>query len=257
MAHKPTFRHPIGRTERLRRRLAVAARRKFGRVPFVVRAQGARFMVDPVDFIDDLIAHDGIWDGPQLDDLAAVAHGRRIDTFLDVGANSGFYAVMFAMKNLADDIIAFEPDPGNFARLSENIALNGLGARIRTVPIALGDAAGEVTLYEGAKWNRGESTIAEPDQTPKEITHQVRQVRFDDEFAIAGQQIIVKMDVEGYEFHTIAGMERTLTANECYVQIELYSERLEELKEVMARLGYRFLHTIHIDHFFTNMKGVG
>jgi FkbM family methyltransferase len=164
---------------------------------------------------------------------------------------------MFAMKNLADDIIAFEPDPGNFARLSENIALNGLGARIRTVPIALGDAAGEVTLYEGAKWNRGESTIAEPDQTPKEITHQVRQVRFDDEFAIAGQQIIVKMDVEGYEFHTIAGMERTLTANECYVQIELYSERLEELKEVMARLGYRFLHTIHIDHFFTNMKGVG
>jgi hypothetical protein len=65
------------------------------------------------------------------------------------------------------------------------------------------------------------------------------------------------MDVEGYEFHTIAGMERTLTANECYVQIELYSERLEELKEVMARLGYRFLHTIHIDHFFTNMKGVG
>jgi FkbM family methyltransferase len=257
MTHEQTFRHPIGRAGRFVRRLNVAARRRFGRVPFVVRAQGARFLVDPVDFIDGLIAHDGIWDGPQLDDLAAVARARRIDTFLDVGANSGFYSVMFAMKNLADEIIAFEPDPGNYARLADNIFLNGLAASIKTLQLALGDAAGEVTLYEGAKWNRGESTIAEPEQTPKEITHQVMQVRFDDVFAFADKRIIVKMDVEGYEFHTIAGMERTLRDNECYVQIELYSERLEELKEVMARLGYRFLHTIHIDHFFTNMKGIG
>ncbi len=35
-------------------------------------------------------------------------------------------------------------------------------------------------------------------------------------------------------------MERTLRENECYVQVELYSERIEELKDLLARFGYRF-----------------
>ena len=53
--------------------------------------------------------------------------------------------------------------------------------------------------------------------------------------------------------HVIKGMERTLKENACYLQVELYSDRLEELKGVFAQLGYRFLHTEDIDHFFTNM----
>ena len=95
-----------------------------------------------------------------------------------------------------------------------------------------------------------------PEQTPREVTFTVRQVRFDDEYAIAGKTIIIKIDVEGYEFHSLAGMERTLRENQCYVQIELYSERFEELKALLAGFGYRFLHTHYIDHFFTNMAGL-
>jgi hypothetical protein len=40
------------------------------------------------------------------------------------------------------------------------------------------------------------------------------------------------------------------------VQIELYSDRLKELKSLLAGLGYRYLHTHYIDHFFTNMDGI-
>ena len=72
-----------------------------------------------------------------------------------------------------------------------------------------------------------------------------------------GKTIIVKMDVEGYEFHSLAGLERTLRENQCYLQIELYSERLDELKTLLAGFGYRFLHTHYeIDHYFTNIRGV-
>src|SRR5439155_15408497 len=124
-------------------------------------------------------AWEGMWDGPQLDRLASVCKALPIDCFLDVGANCGFYSVMFATRNLATRIIAFEPDPGNLARLMTNLDLNGLAGRIETHPVALGDAAGEVTLYEGPEYNRGVSTVAEPDLTPKELTYQVKQVRFD------------------------------------------------------------------------------
>jgi hypothetical protein len=125
---------------------------------------------------------------------------------------------------------------------------------VDTHRLALGDTDGEVTLYEGAKWNRGESTIAVPDQTPKEVTHVVRQARFDETFALSDEKIVIKMDVEGYEFQALAGMQQTLRRNACYVQVELYSDRLDELKRLFADLGYRFVHTEAIDHFFTNMS---
>ncbi len=250
------FRFPISRLEWTWRKIYSATLRKFGVNPHVVRAQGARFLVDTTDYIDQCIAYDGMWEAPQLEMLAELCRRRKIDCFLDVGANAGFYSIMFAIKKLTDRIIAFEPDPGNYARLVANLALNDLSSRVEAVPLALGDANSEVTLYEGAKWNRGESTIAEPDQTPKEFTHRIRQTRFDDAFSLARQNIIIKMDVEGYEFHALAGMERTLRDNACYLQVELYSDRLEELKALFARLGYRFLHTEYIDHFFTNMPDI-
>jgi FkbM family methyltransferase len=250
------FRFPINRLEHTFRWLYSTAMRRLGVNPHVVRAQGARFLVDTTDYIDQCIAFDGMWEAPQLEVLAVLCRKRKIDCFVDIGANAGFYSIMFAVKKFSDRIIAFEPDPGNYARLLKNLALNDLAKRIEAVPLALGDRDSEVTLYEGAKWNRGESTIAEPNQTPKEFTHRIRQVRFDDMFSFAGKSIIIKMDVEGYEFHALAGMERTLKDNACYLQVELYSDRLEELKALFARLGYRFLHTEYIDHFFTNMTDI-
>ena len=251
------FRSPVGLFERSARKLYSGTLQRLGMVPHVVRAQGARFVVDPSDFIDRCIALYGMWDEVQLEELAALARRRNIDVFLDIGANTGFYSIMFATKKLAKRIVAFEPDPGNFARLMANLKANEMASRIETVPLAIGDADSEVTLFEGAKYNRGESTIVVPEQTPQEVKFRVRQVRFDDQYAFAGKTLIIKMDVEGYEFQALAGMERTLRDNACYVQIEHYGERHEELKARMAGYGHRYLHTHDIDLFFTNMPDIG
>jgi len=256
MSNPRHFRSPIGPLERAVRRVYAEARQRLGLIPYSVPAQGARFLVDPYDYVDRFIALFGVWEEAQLEDLAALATTRKIDVFVDAGANTGFYSVMFGLKSLASRIIAFEPDPGNFARLVANLDANHLARRIEAVPLALGDEASEVTLYEGAKYNRGESSIVVPEQTPQEVTFRVRQVRFDDQYVFAGENLIIKMDVEGYEFHALAGMERTLADNACYLQVELYSDRLDELKALFSRLGYRFLRTIDIDHYFTNMPGV-
>jgi FkbM family methyltransferase len=254
------FRYPISAPERFARRIYSESLRRLGVTPIVMRAQGARFLVDTTDLIDRWIAWDGIWEGPQLEALASVCTAGAADYFFDVGANSGFYSIMIATKRLARSLIAFEPDPENFARLTANLALNRLDGSVRALPYAVGATAAEVTLNQAGAGNRGESWIVHPDQPPEEAavvaTHCVKQIRFDDEFDIAGKRIIMKMDVEGSEFHALAGMERTLRNNEVYVQVELYSDRFEELKSLFARMGYRFLHTEYIDHFFTNMPDV-
>lgn len=252
-----TFRHPIGPFERRARDAYDRAMRALGRVPYVARAQGARFVVDTTDLIDRELAINAIWEAEQLEDFAAICRTQHVDSFLDIGANAGVYSVLLAMKGLGGEIIAFEPDPGNRVRLLANIAANGLQGRIRVVEEAVGDRDGEVTLMEAGRHNRGESWIAHPDKPPEEApgvaSHVVRQIRFDDAFSFSGKTILIKMDVEGSEFHALKGMERTLRDNRCYLQVELYSDRFEELKALFARLGYRYLKTNYIDHYFSNL----
>lgn len=257
---RQVFRHPIGGFERALRAGYDRVMRGLGILPYTVWAQDARFRVDTTDLIDRELAINGIWEAPQLEDFAALCVSNRIDYFLDIGANAGVYSVLLAKKNLGGTIIAFEPDPGNRARLLANIAINGLEKKIRVVSHAVGDKDGEVMLMEAGSHNRGKSWIAHPDKPPEEApgvaTHVVRQIRFDDAFAISDKTILIKMDVEGSEFHALAGMERTLRDNRCYLQVELYSDQFEELKAMFARLGYRYLKTEYIDHYFTNFPAL-
>lgn len=256
----PSFREPVGACEGLWRKARYNMMRAFGVKSFTTRAKGARFIVNTSDFIDRELALKGIWEGEQLEDFAAVCRTHHVDYFLDIGANAGVYSVLFATNHLGGDIIAFEPDPGNHARLMANLEANDLLATVRVMQVAVGSVAGEMTLMEAGAHNRGESWIVHPDQPPEEApgvaTHVVKQIRFDDEFRISGKTILVKMDVEGSEFHALAGMERTLRDNQCYLQVELYSDRFEELKALFARLGYRYLKTNYIDHYFTNIPDV-
>ena len=250
------FRHPIPRLEERLRRLYCTLLPMLGVRQFPVLAQGARFWVNNVDQIDRYIGWNAMWEGMQLERLAAVARARRFNAFLDIGANVGFYAVMAVVKQFADQVIAFEPDPDNHARLVANVEANGLGNIMRVFPYALGERATRAALTRAPDDNRGESWLDHPDQPAGAPTIEVEERRFDDEFRYADKNLLIKMDVEGYEFRTLEGMRRTLCENLCYLQVELYSERLAELKDLLARLDYRYLDTIEIDHYFTNIREI-
>lgn len=255
------FHHPPGESELAERKRYCDLMNQMGYDRFVVAAQGAKFLAGTTDLIDRSIAQFGMWEGSQLDSLAEICAARPVDLFLDVGANSGFYSVMLLSKDLAKHAIAFEPDPGNHAHLLANLYLNDLLTRVAVHQVAVGDKAGEVTLAQAGEGNRGESWVIHADKPPEEAatvaTHAVRQIKFDDEFEISGKTIVMKMDVEGSEFHALEGMRRTLRDNQVYAQVELYSDRLDELKSLFESSGYRYLRTDYIDHFFTNRPDIG
>lgn len=125
---------------------------------------------------------------------------------LDIGANQGIYSLLFA-KLVGDQgkVFAFEPEPGLFESLTRNGKLNRAD-NLTCYQIALGDRPGKLTLQRSLL-NSGDNRISVANWTSGGLDVDV--LRLDDAAEFAPVDF-VKIDVQGYEMHTFAGMERTL-----------------------------------------------
>ena len=97
------------------------------------------------DWVSDMIAWHGMWEirRPQdfLNGLARTGRHVRLPrpggTFLDIGANIGYYTLMFADRG--DHVIAIEPLARNRAAIQATMCLNqDLRPHVRIVAAALG-----------------------------------------------------------------------------------------------------------------------
>jgi FkbM family methyltransferase len=124
----------------------------------------------------------------------------------DVGANAGFYSLLFARHvGPAGRVWAFEPDPVNFAMLQRNVEANGY-SNVTMINKAVGAASGKDYLYISDIHTGDHRTYpSEPrDRVPVEV------VALDDYFP-AGQKIdVIKIDIQGSEGKALEGMSRTL-----------------------------------------------
>ncbi|PZR92546.1 MAG: FkbM family methyltransferase [Stutzerimonas stutzeri] len=79
-------------------------------------------------------------------------------SFIDVGANIGAYSLFVAARaGRSARILAVEPQPDIFARLTYNIAQNPFGT-VKAIACALADKPGELTLFLDPA-NKGESSV--------------------------------------------------------------------------------------------------
>jgi FkbM family methyltransferase len=69
------------------------------------------------------------------------SHLRRGDVLYDIGANVGVFSLIAALETGAR-VLAFEPGFANYARLCENIHLNGCAQTITPLPWLLANKAG-------------------------------------------------------------------------------------------------------------------
>jgi FkbM family methyltransferase len=171
---------------------------------------------------------------------------ERAATFVDVGANYGFYSILAALWNPDLRIFSFEPVPQIYKALTDNLALNQVQERVSAHQIALSDRTGTSTFYLPATENRDiESTgTLVPDgwqsrkQSPQ-IT--VETARFDDfERSHPMPVDLVKIDVEDFEASVLAGMEQVIRRDRPFIVCEILprEHRNEKTRSLIAALGY-------------------
>jgi FkbM family methyltransferase len=128
-------------------------------------------------------------------------------SILDVGANSGVYALVAKCLNPRATVIAFEPTDGAYARLIGNIERNGFD--IQAVKKAVSDTSGTAVLYDRPiGYSYTASLVLDAERRPTNIVGQtVQTTSLDDHLSQNGVSDVdlVKMDVEGHELAALRG----------------------------------------------------
>jgi FkbM family methyltransferase len=127
-------------------------------------------------------------------------------TFLDCGANYGYWSVLVSSKPFGGHkAIAIEPSGQNFPKLANNAKING--NRFETLKCAIGSARGTAHLT-GTKHEA--FSIAGGNSGGEEVPVIALDNLIDDGKVAANGKFLIKLDVEGVEIEAIKGGARLL-----------------------------------------------
>jgi FkbM family methyltransferase len=175
--------------------------------PLQAQVFGHTMFLDPADrVIGPLLLRDGYFEPVETEVLLHEIEPG--DVVLDVGANIGYYTLLFARRvGRAGKVFAFEPDPDNFRLLTRNVQANGYD-NVVLVPRAVTDRSGTARLYLCAD-NKGDHRLYDSGDSRPSVV--VSTVALDDYFAgYKGPIDFIKMDTQGSEAAALRGMRRLL-----------------------------------------------
>jgi FkbM family methyltransferase len=151
----------------------------------------------------------GVWEARETQFLRVLL--RPGDTFVDVGANIGYFSVLAAGCIGSEGyVIAFEPEPRNLELLRLNLARHGVRANATVFPLAAYSRPCHMALATNEA-NRGDHFL---------VPHasaglRVRCVRLDD--VLPRSVDVIKIDTQGFDHDVLAGLEQTIAANPALV----------------------------------------
>lgn len=73
----------------------------------------------------------------------------------------------------------------------------------------------------------------------------------DDVIKLVNEDITLKIDVEGYEYNVLKGLEAILLNNNCFIQVEIWDKNIKNVLSFLGNLNYQKLITIDGDTFFS------
>ncbi|MEU6000528.1 FkbM family methyltransferase [Streptomyces sp. NPDC047197] len=207
----------------------------------------ARFACDSRDLIQRFISLYGAWE-PHMTRWLQSRLGAG-DTFVDVGANIGYFAVLGSrLVGRAGQVVAIEASPAFHNRVLQHVRMNGCD-NVRTVNAAVSDSHRTLTFVLASSNNMGANSIVPydgPAESSFDMAAKPLPELLDEEELTRAR--VIKIDVEGAEGGVIRGLAPALgrLRPDVEIAVEVTPERMaqlgdsiDELMETMARHGFR------------------
>ena len=215
------------------------------------------FSVDlfPTDVSHKCMAMCGYYGLPLSREIARMASGGGL--LVDVGANIGYYSILWTAARRENLAIAFEANPRTLSFLGHNVNKNLLSPRIDIQKIAVGVKSGKSPFYLGpgdqTGWG-GFSLVAEEDCI------EVPTTSLDDFFRDNPCYIdVLKVDVEGADFWVLKGAAhllrdrriRHIFFEDNRIRAEKLGIKPNEAHAFLNSLGYRIRRVSLLDYHAT------
>lgn len=210
-------------------------------------APSVEVRLEPNDRMHGQIAFLGYYDKELSKIIARMGREKR-GKFVDVGANIGYYSLLWVAQSPENEAVAVEPSPRVQSLLQENIERNGFGDRITIAEVAAGQEKGEVKFDVGPEDEVGWGGVTEKEEETvtegsKEVI-EVPQRRLDE--IVDGPVTLMKVDVEGAEAWVFQGAEGILESQKvemiCFENNRVRTRRLEIEEDapfnVLKQYGY-------------------
>lgn len=144
------------------------------------------------------------------------------DVFWDVGGGMGIYSCIIGNSMLDISVVCFEPHPGRYLRILENVSKNELN-NIYCYNIALSDSVGNFKMpinYTDPNVSRSLSGTENYIESKCHIGHQIV------EWGVPAPSV-VKIDVEGAEYKTLKGMAELLNSID-FIIVEIHPDKIDK-----------------------------
>ena len=157
---------------------------------------------DRDEHVSGSIIRDGTWEEGWVNKLHSILRKDPYSVFIDIGANVGVYSL--TMAKLGRAVIAIDAIQGNIVRICKSVQAGNLKNNIVLIHNALSNRREKLIPGETFK-NVGATFMR---KIPNKISGQrtVTAVRLDDLLSVFNlTKVVMKMDVEGFENHILAG----------------------------------------------------
>jgi FkbM family methyltransferase len=184
----------------------------------------------PTDEGHSHVAFAGFYELPLTKMIVALA--RRGGLLVDVGANYGYFSLLWAATNPGNKVVAFEASPRNHTALIRNVERNGLADRVAVESNALGRESALMRFDIGPDEQTGWGGLsAQPFWNGIEVTVTTLDEAFPDEAEIA----VLKIDVEGADTWVLEGARELLKGRR--IAHIMYEENRGKMKSLGIEPG--------------------
>jgi len=219
---------------------------------------GFKMYLDFLDPIDRTIILNKTYEIEEINILTKLINNHSTTKFIDIGANCGFYSFYFAKQNL--EVLAFEPNSEALLKMNNTITKNqNLKERIKIFPFGISNINSKMQMRSMVKHGytqTGGSSVTN-DKISENNKYKIYEGDFkngDEVLNFKGDNLAIKIDVEGHELNVLKGIQTLLKSNKCIIQIEIFEKNFSSVNSYLIEHNFILVDQIkqRSNYFYSN-----
>lgn len=224
----------------------------------IINMSSTKLSVDPISAYGLRLIKNNEYERILLDEILKTLDNGS--TFVDLGANEGFFSIIASSKCGNDgNIIAIEPQQSMVQVINTNINLNGIN-NITIIKKGVSNVLGKTRIINYPSINTGASRIGSSWRYRLYKSEEIELDTLDNILSSCNVNIVdaIKIDIEGYEYNALMSandlLNRKLIKN---LFVEIHPQYLKDLnqtadmvREFMESKSYNFREINDVYHFY-------